>query len=234
MPPDFSAARRARARSSSRRSTRRRVLLLLQRRALDLELHDAALDFVDLLRHRVDLDAQPRRGFVDQIDRLVGEEAVADVAMRERRRGDDRVVGDAHAVVRLVALLEAAQDGDGALDVGSPTYTGWKRRSSAASFSTCLRYSSSVVAPTTRSSPRASIGLSMLPASIEPSALPGADERVQLVDEDDELPFGVGDLLEHGLEPLLELAAELGAGDQRAEVERDEPLVLERSRARRR
>ena len=40
-------------------------------------------------------------------------------------------------------------------------------------------------------------------------------------------PFGVGDLLEHRLEALLELAAELRAGDQRAEVERHEPLVLE-------
>ena len=56
--------------------------------------------------------------------------------------------------------------------VGSPTYTGWKRRSSAGSFSMCLRYSSSVVAPIARSSPRASIGLSMLPASIAPSAAP--------------------------------------------------------------
>ena len=37
----------------------------------------------------------------------------------------------------------------------------------------------------------------------------------------------VGDLLEHGLEPLLELAAVLGAGHQRAEVERDDALVLE-------
>jgi hypothetical protein len=36
----------------------------------------------------------------------------------------------------------------------------------------CLRYSSSVVAPMQRSSPRASIGLSMLPASMAPSALP--------------------------------------------------------------
>src|SRR5947199_152006 len=36
----------------------------------------------------------------------------------------------------------------------------------------CLRYSSSVVAPTARSSPRASIGLSMLPASTAPSAAP--------------------------------------------------------------
>src|SRR6185437_4802175 len=92
------------------------VLLLLQRRPLDLELHDPPLDLVDLLGHRVDLDAQPRRGFVDEVDRLVRQEPIADVAMRERRRSDDRVVGDAHAVVRLVPLLQAAQDGDRVLD----------------------------------------------------------------------------------------------------------------------
>ena len=56
--------------------------------------------------------------------------------------------------------------------VGSATNTGWKRRASAASFSMCLRYSSSVVAPTQCSSPRASAGFSMLEASIAPSALP--------------------------------------------------------------
>src|SRR2546428_111054 len=55
---------------------------------------------------------------------------------------------------------------------GSSTYTGWNRRSSAQSFSMCLRYSSSVVAPMVRSSPRASIGLSMFAASIAPSAAP--------------------------------------------------------------
>ena len=56
--------------------------------------------------------------------------------------------------------------------LGGSTITGWKRRSSAASFSMYRRYSSSVVAPTQCSSPRASIGLSMLPASLEPSVLP--------------------------------------------------------------
>src|SRR5574337_1073396 len=55
---------------------------------------------------------------------------------------------------------------------GSPTRTGWNRRSSAASFSTRFRYSSSVVAPTHRSSPRASAGLSMFEASMAPSAAP--------------------------------------------------------------
>ena len=41
----------------------------------------------------------------------------------------------------------------------------------------------------------------------------GADDRVQLVDEGDDLALGVGDLLEDGLEPLLELAPVLGPGD---------------------
>ena len=56
--------------------------------------------------------------------------------------------------------------------VGSATCTGWKRRSSAGSFSMCLRYSSSVVAPTHRNSPRASCGFMMLAASVAPSAAP--------------------------------------------------------------
>ncbi|MNR28219.1 hypothetical protein D3C85_1455340 [compost metagenome] len=56
--------------------------------------------------------------------------------------------------------------------VGSATNTFWNRRSSAASFSMYWRYSSSVVAPTQCSSPRARAGFSMFPASIAPSALP--------------------------------------------------------------
>ena len=56
--------------------------------------------------------------------------------------------------------------------VGASTTIGWKRRSRAASFSMYLRYSSRVVAPMQCSSPRASIGLSRLPASVEPSVRP--------------------------------------------------------------
>ena len=57
---------------------------------------------------------------------------------------------DTHAVVDLVLLLQATQNGDDvSLDGGlATTSTVWKRRSSAAaSFSMYLRYSLSVVAP---------------------------------------------------------------------------------------
>ena len=110
---------------------------------------------------------------------------------------------------------------------GWSTSTGWKRRSSAASFSMCLRYSSSVVAPMQCSSPRASIGLSRLPASMAPSALPApttvcSSSMNRMISPSDRLH-----LLEHRLEALFELAAVLGAGDQRAHVERDDALVLQ-------
>ena len=49
----------------------------------------------------------------------------------------------------------------------------------------------------------------------------GADDGVQFVDEQDNTAAGVGDFAQHGLQPLLEFAAKLRAGDQRAHVERD-------------
>ena len=55
---------------------------------------------------------------------------------------------------------------------GASTITGWKRLSRAASFSIWRRCSSSVVAPMQCSSPRASIGFSRLPASVDPSVRP--------------------------------------------------------------
>ena len=103
---------------------------------------------------------------------------------------------------------------------GSPTSTGWKRRASAASFSMCLRYSSSVVAPIARSSPRASIGFSRFAASTAPSAAPAPTIVCSSSMNSTTWPSAAVDLAEHGLQPLLELAAVLGAGEQRAHVER--------------
>ncbi|MCY1412601.1 hypothetical protein D9M71_280120 [compost metagenome] len=50
---------------------------------------------------------------------------------------------------------------------------------------------------------------------------------MQFVDEQDDPAFLLGQLVEHRLQALLELAAELGAGDQRAHVQRQQALVLQ-------
>ena len=94
------------------------VLLLAQGLALDLQLDAAALQLVELDGHRVDLHAQPARRLVDEVDRLVRQEASADVAVRQHGRGDERRILDPHAVMDLVALAQAAQDRDRLLDRG--------------------------------------------------------------------------------------------------------------------
>ena len=104
---------------------------------------------------------------------------------------------------------------------------GWNRRSSAPSFSMYLRYSSSVVAPMHWSSPRAERRLQHVGGVDRAFGAAGADDRVQLVDEDDRV-LRLADLVHDRLEPLLELAAVLGAGDHRGQIEGDDPLVLER------
>ncbi len=56
---------------------------------------------------------------------------------------------------------------------------------------------------------------------------PGTNDGVQLVDERDDLSVGVLDLVEYGLESLLELTAVLRAGNHRAEIEGDQALATQ-------
>ena len=205
----------------------RNVGLLGQRHALDLQLPDASFDDVDLGRHRIDLDAQLRCRFVDEVDGLVGQETTGDVAIGEHRGGDERGVLDAHAVVDLVTLLESAQDRDRVLDrrlvdehLLEPAFE--------------RRILLDVLAEFGERRGADHAQLSAGQQRLEHVARihrtlggTGADDGVHLVDEGDDLTFGVGDLLEHGLEPLLELAAVLRTGDHRTQVERDQTLVLQ-------
>ena len=203
------------------------VGLLGERGLLDLDAADLALHDVDLERHGVDLDAQARRGLVDQVDGLVGELAGGDVAVRQHRRGDERGVLDAHAVVHLVALLEAAQDRDGVVDrrlahvdlLEAALERGVLLDVLAVLVERGRADHAQLAAREHRLDHVAGVDRALGAA--------GADDRVQLVDEGDDLAVAVDDLLEDGLQPVLELAAVLRAGDHRADVERDEALVAQ-------
>ena len=206
---------------------RGRVGLLLQGGALDLELADSPLDLVDLDGHRVDLDPQPAPGLVDQVDRLVRQEPAGHVAVREDGGGDERRVLDPDAVVDLVPLLQAAQDGDRVLDAG----LGDEHRLEPTLERRVLLDVLPVLVERRRAD-RAELAsgqhrLQQVPRVHRALGRTGAHDRVQLIDERDDLAVAVGDLLEHRLEALLELAAVLRPGEHRAEVERHDGLALQ-------
>src|SRR5207245_213940 len=89
------------------------VALLFQRRQLNLQLDDAPVEEVYVVRQRVDLHAQPGGGLVHQVNRLVRQETVRDVPVRQGRGGNQGRVLDAHPVVDFVTLIQSAQDSNG-------------------------------------------------------------------------------------------------------------------------
>ena len=110
---------------------------LLERQMLDLELAQAA--FWTSISYGMLSTSMRRRDVASSIGRSpCPEESGRNVAVAQGGRGHQRGVLNAHRGA-LRTSLDPAQDGNRAFHVGSPTSTGWNRRSSAASFSMCLR-----------------------------------------------------------------------------------------------
>ena len=195
--------------------------LLVAPRGLDLVLE---LLVARGRAHRA--DAHARGGLVDQVDGLVGQVAVLDVAARELRRGDQRLVRDADAVVGLVAIAQAAQDLHGVVDrrlldadlLEAPLERGVALEVLAVLVQRRRADRLQLAARQRRLEDRGRVDRAL--------GRTRADEVVQLVDEEDDVA-PLGDLLHDLLEPLLELAAVLRAGDQGGQVERVDLLVAQ-------
>ena len=207
-----------------------RVLLLHEGLLLDLHLRELAVHGVDVGGHGVELHAQTARGLVNEVDGLVGQEPVGDVAVGEVCGADQRGVRDAHAVVLLVALLEPAQDGDRVLHGGLGDHHGLE---TAGERRVLLDVLAVLVQRGGADGVQVAAGEGRLQdvAGVH-GALGGtrAHDGVQLVDEEDDLAVGVLDLLEHRLQAVLKLAAVLGAGHQGRHVQLHDVLVADGGR----
>jgi len=164
---------------------------------------------------------------VHQVDGLVRQVAVGDVAVRQLGGGDEGAVGDVDVVMYLVALLQAAQDGDGVFHAG----LAHQHLLEAALQRGVLL---DVLAVFIQGGGADAAQLAARQRRLEHVAgvhgafgLAGADQGMDLVDEQDHRTGGLGQVGQHRFQALLELAAELGAGDQRAEVQRQQALVLQ-------
>ena len=203
------------------------VLLLHEGLLLDLHLRELAVHGVNLRRHGVELHAQPARRLVHQVDGLVGEEPVGDVAVGEVCGADQRGVRDADAMVLLVALLEAAQDGDRVLHGGLGDHDGLEAPREGGVLLDVLAILVERGGADGMEVAAGERGLQDVAGVHGALGRAGADDGVQLVYEQDDLAVCVLDLLEHRLEAVLELAAVLGARHQGRHVELHDVLVAD-------
>ena len=188
-------------------------------------MRDSPLHLIDFDRHAADLHPQRRACFVDDVDGLVRQEAIADVSVRQNRGGHDRRVLDANSVVNLVLLFQAAEYSDRVVHrrlahqhrLETPRESRVlfhvlavfreRRRADAAQIAARQRRFQHV-GRVDRAFGRAR-----------------AHQRMQFIDEANQLAVGIRDFLQDGLETVLEFAPELGPGDHGTEIERQQPLI---------
>ena len=149
--------------------------------------------------------------------------------MRQAGGRDKGSVSNTHLVVGLVALSQAAQDGNSVLnrrftdkDLLETTLQSWVLLNMLAVLVEGSGTDHSQLATGQhRLEHIASVHCSL-------SGSPGADDGVQLVDEGNDLPLGLLDLVEDGLEALLKLAAVFSPGNHGGQIQRDDATPFER------
>ena len=147
--------------------------------------------------------------------------------MRKRRRGQNGGVLDAHTVVHLVAVLQPTQNRNGVLDSRLAHQHWLKAPLERRVFLDVLlifvercRADGAQLAPGQRR-------LQHIRGVHRALRRACAHQGVQFVDEQNDLPLGLCDLFQHGLQPVLELAAIFRTSHQRGQVERHQPLRLQ-------
>ena len=204
------------------------VLFPAHRLALDLELNQTAVELVHRFRLRVDFHADTAGGLIDQVDGFVRQKAVGDVTMRQLGSGDDGRVSDVDAVVQLIALLQATQDGDGAFHRGladqhlleSPL-----QRSVLLDVLAVFVQRGSADAVQLAASEGRFQHVAGVHRTIRFSC---TYHRMKFINKNNRLTFILRNVFEHCFESLFKFAAVLGTGQQRCHVQHQYTLVFER------
>ena len=195
--------------------------------ALDFQLFQPAFDFVQFLRYGVTLHTQFGCRLVHQVDGLVREETVGDIAVGKFHGGDDGVVLDTHLVVVLISFLQSPQDGNGAERVRLVDHD---RLETAFQ---CLVLFEVLLVFVQRGGTDAS---QLAPCQGRLQDVGGihgtlafsrAHQRVDFVDEKDDAPFAFRHFVDDGFQTFLKLSFVFGTGDKRAHVEGVELFVFQ-------
>src|SRR5690606_16368346 len=195
--------------------------VLVHREALDL-----GLDVGEIRRLAHALDAYPRAGLVDHIDRLVRLHAAGDVPAGEIHRRFDGFVGDANPVMLLVAAAQTLEDLDGLLGGGRIDGDALEAAGQGGVLLDVLAVLIEGGGADALDLAAGQRGLEHVGRVDRALRAAGAHERVQLIDEEDDI-LGPANLVHHRLDALFELAAVLGAGDHHRQVEHHDALFVQ-------
>ena len=204
------------------------IVFLLQRNFLDFHLLNLTAQLIKLCRHRVHLGLYESAGFINKVDCLVRQEPVADIPVRQNSGRHQRRIHDLDAVISLVSVLESAENRNRILYRRFIDHnrleTAFQRRILFNIFAVFVQRGRANAVQFAACQHR----LQHVAGIHRTLGLAGTDDRMQLIDKEQDLAVRLLDFIEDGFQPFLKLAAVLGTRNQRAHIQRENLLVFQR------
>ncbi len=176
-------------------------------------LDETALEPVHGLGLGVDLHANSAGCLIDEVDRLVRQLSVCDVAVRESRRSHDGRVGDIYRMVQFIALLQTAQNCYRVFDTRFVHQHFLKATLERGILLDVQAVFIERGCTNTVQLPTCKCRFEHVAGIHRAFRLARTHYGVQFVDEQHHVAFLLGQFFEYGLQAFFELAAEFGAGN---------------------
>ena len=206
------------------------VRFFVQGLFFNFQLHDLMAQFVNRRRHGFDFRTQFSGGFVDEVDGLIRQEAVGNVAVRQDSGSDQGFITDADAMMDFVTFFQATENGDRVFDRRLVDHdrleTTFQSGIFFDVFLVFIEGRSADAAQVTTGQHRFQDVAGVHGAFRSASA----DDGVDFIDEEENLAVRFGDFIEDRFESFFKFATVFGTGDEGAHIEGVEGLVLQRFR----
>ena len=206
------------------------VRFFVQGLFFDFQLHDLMAQFVNRRRHGFDFRTQFGGSFVDEVDGLIGQETVGNVAVRQDGGSDQGFITDADAMMDFVAFFQTTENGDCVFNRRLIDHDRLET-----TFQSGIFFDVFLVFIERRSADAAQVTAGQHRfqdvAGIH-GAFRGAgtDDSVDFIDEEENLAVRFGDFIEDRFESFFKFATVFGTGDEGTHIEGVEGLVLQRFR----
>ena len=205
----------------------RYVVLTFDGFSFNLQLFDFPGDFVQLFRYGVDLHTQLGCRFIHQVDGLVGEEAVGNVSTAQLYGSNDGIVFDAHVVMIFITFFQSAKNGDGAERIRLVDHHNLETSFQSFVFFKILLVFVQSRCPDRTEFPTRQRRLEDVGGIHRSFAFPGAYQRMNLVDEQNDVAIRLLHFVDNRLQSFLKLSFVFCACHESAHIQRVDLFVFQ-------
>ena len=206
---------------------RQLIVLFFQCRFFDFMLNDFSLDYIQLGRHGVHFGTNHRARFIHQVNRFIGQKSIRNVSVGQGCRRNDCLILNFYAMINLISFLQTTQNSDGILNRRLIDHNRLEPTFQSRVFFHILSVFIQCSCTDTMQLTSCQHRLQQVACIHCAVRFACTNNRMQLINKEDNLTFALSNLIQNGFQSLLKFTTEFCACNQRTHIQREDGFILQ-------